>query len=268
MFLWPNGFKAALLLTIDIDGLAGMEAFLGPLDNRPSVASLMEYEARWAVPRMAEWVESEHIPVTFFVPGATAERHPDLIRDLARRGHEIGHHGYRHLKPDRITPEEEADEVERPFAILQSLTGRPIVGARTPAYAPSRSTLGRLKAQGIGYDTSLMGGDGPYRTEEGLLEIPSSWWMDDWEHWGYLPFAGAEYPMVDPKAVISLWTEHFRGTVEVGGCFVLTLHPWVSGRPGFLRVIKETLRGWRTAHPEVWWASGEQIYAHAVETGQ
>ena len=42
---------------------------------------------------------------TFFVLGMTAERYPDLVREIAARGHELASHGYTHHRVHEQTPE-------------------------------------------------------------------------------------------------------------------------------------------------------------------
>ncbi len=268
-FQWPQGYRAAALLTFDVDGIVGFEgSAVGSLENRPSPRSLAEYEPAIAIPRILQWLNAAALPATFFVPGRMAELYPDTVRAIVQSGHEIGHHGHFHMKPDRISLEQEIAEIDLALPVLEQVSGQKMLGSRVPGWAPSAKTLGLLAERGLLYDSSLMGDDGPYRTAEGLLEIPCSWWLDDWEQWGYLPFEGWEYPMNDPEQVIRLWSSHFEGAYEAGGSFVLTLHPWISGRPGFLRVIQKAVARWQAAYPDVWWTSCRNVYQHAVNTGQ
>ncbi|MBI5014491.1 MAG: polysaccharide deacetylase family protein [Deltaproteobacteria bacterium] len=45
-------------------------------------------------PRLIDLLALHHAPATFFVTGAKAERHPDLVREVLSRGHTIGNHSY------------------------------------------------------------------------------------------------------------------------------------------------------------------------------
>ena len=56
--------------------------------------------------RILDLLDEKKIKATFFVLGWVAERAPDLIQEVERRGHEIGVHGYNHLLLTEITPEE------------------------------------------------------------------------------------------------------------------------------------------------------------------
>jgi peptidoglycan/xylan/chitin deacetylase (PgdA/CDA1 family) len=268
-FRWPEPFRAAAFISFDVDGEVGFAASgIDRLDNRPAVRSLTDYELAVGIPRILRWLDRLGISTTFFVPGRMAELYPEMVREICAAGHEIGHHGYRHLKPDRISPEEQLEEMRRPLGILQDLTGEPVAGYRTPGWAPSADTLRLAKAHGLRYDSSLQGHEQPYVTPEGLLELPGQWVLEDWELWGYLPFPGLEYPFVAPETAVSLWETHFRAIVEEGGLFTFVLHPWIAGRAGYSRVLTDMVARWQQEHPEVWWASGRDIYRHAEESGQ
>ena len=48
---------------------------------------------------------------TFFVLGWVADRHPELVREIAAAGYEVGSHGYAHQLVDRQAPDEFAAEL-------------------------------------------------------------------------------------------------------------------------------------------------------------
>lgn len=58
--------------------------------------SVGQYGPKRCVDRILDMLESYGVKATFFVPGLTAERYPEVIRRIAEAGHEIGHHGYAH----------------------------------------------------------------------------------------------------------------------------------------------------------------------------
>lgn len=102
------------------------------------------------------------IPATFFVIGAKAEVHPDLIREMIARGHSVGVHGYVHdrLFSLRGTKRVRAD-LERAMAVLEAITGqrptlfRPPVGHTSPTIA---RVVDELELDVIGW--SAAGSDG------------------------------------------------------------------------------------------------------------
>lgn len=50
-------------------------------------------------PRILEILDRFGVTATFFMLGSRAEAYPDLVRQVAAAGHEVGVHGYRHRVP-------------------------------------------------------------------------------------------------------------------------------------------------------------------------
>jgi len=100
---------------------------------------------------------------TFFVVGELCARHPELVNDIARAGHELAGHGYTHRRFTELSPAELKDELERTQALLpESGRRRPFV--RPPHGAVSlSSTIGCARA---GFTIVLWSRDsGDWRTE-------------------------------------------------------------------------------------------------------
>jgi peptidoglycan/xylan/chitin deacetylase (PgdA/CDA1 family) len=92
------------------------------------------------------------VRATFFLVGQNIERAPDLVREYARLGHEVGGHGWTHESFTKLTGEELRDELERTEGLLQSCAGR-VRLVRPPRGALSMRALLRLVA--LGYVTVL-----------------------------------------------------------------------------------------------------------------
>ena len=95
---------------------------------------------------------------TFFVLGIVAEGHPDLVRSLVDRGHEVASHGWAHRRVTTLSPDEFRASVRRSREILEQLTGRPVHGYRAPSFSivPGREwALDILIEEGYRYDSSL-----------------------------------------------------------------------------------------------------------------
>lgn len=85
-------------------------------------------------PQLLEILQRHDVPATFFVAGARAERHPELILDILSRGHTLGNHSYRHdpllMLRSRAKLREEVARTQdllSAFAV-RPLTFRPPVG--------------------------------------------------------------------------------------------------------------------------------------------
>jgi peptidoglycan/xylan/chitin deacetylase (PgdA/CDA1 family) len=60
------------------------------------------------------------VPATFFLIGRDIAAHPDLARDIAAAGHEIGNHSFSHDRMIGVTPSWVADEVEATDALIRT----------------------------------------------------------------------------------------------------------------------------------------------------
>ena len=66
---------------------------------------------------------------------------------------------------------------------------------------------------------------------ESLVEIPIQWALDDWEQYCFVPDFSGSGLIESPAKVAEMRQSEFDGLREAGGCFVLTNHPFLSGRP-------------------------------------
>jgi polysaccharide deacetylase family protein (PEP-CTERM system associated) len=98
------------------------------------------------------------VHATFFVLGRQAERTPEVIKKVHDRGHEIASHGYSHRFIYQQTPQQFQLEARRAKAVLEEITGGPVLGFRAPFFSiTERSTwaLDILLEEGFKYDSSL-----------------------------------------------------------------------------------------------------------------
>ncbi len=78
-------------------------------------------------PKILALLDRHHAKATFFVIGERAARWPELIREIVRRGHEIGHHTHTHPVATFwcASPRRLAAELDRALATLRDLGVRP-----------------------------------------------------------------------------------------------------------------------------------------------
>ena len=105
-----------------------------------------------------ELLEEAGFHGTFFVLGCVAERHPDLVRGIAARGHEVASHGWSHTPITELAPPAAADEFVRSKALLEDLGGQEVIGFRAPSFSVTDQTRWALDAlldAGYRYDSSV-----------------------------------------------------------------------------------------------------------------
>jgi peptidoglycan-N-acetylglucosamine deacetylase len=147
---------ATVCLTFDVDAEAGLAARLDSQRERLSTLSEREFSVRRGVPRILDLLGEHGLRATFYVPGATAERHPEAIRAIVDAGHEIGHHGHHHLASHTIDAAHQTAEIDDALAALRPFVGASI-GYRSPAWELTPQTAELLVARGFAYDSSLPG---------------------------------------------------------------------------------------------------------------
>ena len=154
------------------------------------------------VERVLELLAAANVRATFFVLGDVVRRHPTLVRRIAAAGHEIGSHGYAHVKVASQTPDEFADDVRRSRALLEDALGAAIAGYRAPYFINSPRQLWAtdvLASLGFRYDAGYVpvrwmpyagrrAPRAPYRHPSGLWEFPLPF-AEAYGGWN-LPYAG------------------------------------------------------------------------------
>ena len=98
------------------------------------------------------------IRATFFVLGWIAEIAPELVRQVAERGHEIASRGYYHRSVRGMTPSEFREDLVRAREALERASGTRVLGFRMADGWFERSDLWALDvlaAEGYEYDSSI-----------------------------------------------------------------------------------------------------------------
>ena len=271
--VWPGGARCAASFSFDVDGESAALAADPRTAGSLSVMTHQAYGPRVGLRRILGLLDRAGVRSTFFVPGVTAELHPGAVRDIAAAGHEVAHHGYHHVRPAGLGRAEQAEQLDRGTAVLERLTGRAPSGYRAPMWDLSWEMPALLAERGFVYDSSLMDDDAPYLLAPDpahpggtLVEIPIQWALDDWEQYCYLPEVTELGPIQTPAHAVELWRAELEGMRRFGGCWVLTNHPFLSGRPG-RAVALEGLIGEVAAMPDVWLAPLAEIAQHVRAAG-
>jgi polysaccharide deacetylase family protein (PEP-CTERM system associated) len=151
-----DGPSTANALTVDVEDYFHVSALASsvPRDAWDARESRVVGNTR----RLLDTFERHEVRGTFFVLGWVAERHPELVRDIAARGHEIACHGYSHRLVYEQTPSEFRGETERAKRLLEDLTGGAVLGYRAASYSIVRQSLWALDVLaelGFTYDSSI-----------------------------------------------------------------------------------------------------------------
>lgn len=258
---WPNTRRVAVCLTWDVDGEpAQYVRFPDRARNQLSELHQRLYGPTVGIWKVFRMLEKYGVPGTFYMPSYTARLHPDVAQEIVRQQFPLGLHGHLHESLDALDASEEEAVLVRSREILAEFTGSAPTLYRAPSWELNRRTPELLIRYGILSDSSLMDAEQPYWLDVSggsLLEIPIQWILDDAEHWNHSR-ANRDKSIADPDAVFRLWSTEFEGYYEAGGCFVLTLHPFISGRSAYMAVVERLIRHIK-GFPGVWWATMEDV---------
>ena len=258
--VWPKGAKCSVCLTFDLDA---EWVFMG---NDPTVAGMPRRLSQglyvWkagVIPRLLDLLEAHEVKATFFVVAMNAVNHPEVIQEIASRGHDLATHGWKHEKIEDIPREEEEARLLRSReAILDACGYRP-VGNRTAGGELSPNTHDILSTNGWIYDSSLRDSDLPYTLENGLVVVPSYYEMDDFHLFADYPGIAAYYArMQSPETGYQIWSNAFYGFYKYGLCYTTMFHPQIIGKPGNLLLLDRLLTYIRR-FPDVWFATGKEL---------
>ena len=266
MTTFPNGNTAAVTLTFDVDAEAGWLGEGEEYARRLTILSEGRYGVVRGIPRILDLLARHHIPATFFVPGYTAEQHPGLVDTLLEAGHEIAHHGYLHLRSDKVSPQAQAEEIERGLEVFERLGVPTPRGYRSTSWELTPETFELLVKCGFAYDSSCMGDDRPYLQEwegETVLELPVHWSLDDWPRFGWNIDGGGN--VADPAELRRAWIAEFESARAERRHTSFTMHPEVIGRPYRLAELERVIEH-VVAAGDVWFARFDDVAAHAAAT--
>lgn len=121
----------------------------GPRDASGVVLTFDDGPSPEHTPKILALLEAEGAHATFFVLGEKAEKYPEIVREIARRGHTLALHGYHH---DRLVALRGAAriraDIERAAKVVEDLVGlrptlyRPPVGHTSPRVAKAADDAG------------------------------------------------------------------------------------------------------------------------------
>jgi peptidoglycan/xylan/chitin deacetylase (PgdA/CDA1 family) len=267
---WPEGVTAAACLTFDMDAEAAVLTADISSISRMTAMSHQSYGPLVGVPRILALLERHHLKATFFVPGYSAQRYPDVVRAVAEAGHEIAHHSYFHEDTSGMDEVTEAAMIDLGLKALSDVAGVRPDGYRAPMWETNFHTHKLLADRGFSYDSSLMDSDYPYLLAVSaapqaatLVEVPVSWGLDDWEQYAFLPGLIGSGVIESPAKALEMWTLELEAMHRLGAAFVLTCHPFLSGRPSRAEALERLIERMK-ALPGLWITTVGEVAKHTA----
>lgn len=157
------------------------------------------------IPALLAILKKHHAQATFFVTGTWAEKNPDLLREIAKNGQEIGNHGMSHVHPAQLDEAGVRKLIGDGEKVIERIIGKSPAKLFAPAYGEVNQRIVASAAQ-VGYRTIMWSAD-----------------TIDWQ-----------------KPAPAVIIERVRKKIASGG--IVLMHPTentVAALPGIIKVLGE-----------------------------
>lgn len=141
-----------------------------------------EYRIPFTLMPILDELDRRGLKGTFFCLGWVAEKHPEIIKEIDKRGHQIGCHSYQHELSSRFKPEQFVEDTSKAKKLIEDVIGKEIDCFRAPGFSVTIHNtwaIDKLVELGFKYDSSVFpamhdyGGMSHYGQSEPALLITS-----------------------------------------------------------------------------------------------
>jgi peptidoglycan/xylan/chitin deacetylase (PgdA/CDA1 family) len=226
--------------------------------------SFYEYGVTEGIPRMLDLFDKHDIHVTSFMIGEAVDKHPELAREIVRRGHEAAAHGRRWQSQYLLQPEAERAWIADGAHSIEQATGTRPRGYNSYWIRGSVHTLEILQQLGFTYHIDDLSADEPFAQElpDGpFVTVPYTVHMND--------IASFDFPGFSPADYEQQLHDEFEQLYEEGAgrrrMMSISLHDRISGHASRVRVLDRFLTKARR-RARVWWARRDEIADWALAT--
>lgn len=225
----------SILITVDVEDWFQVENLrpVYPIETWDSHELRLEKSTH----HLLDLLDQHNFQATFFVLGWIAERLPNLVREIQKRGHEIASHGYNHELCSGLVCTTLRDDLLRSKTLLEDISGRPVVGYRAPSFSVTHGLIDTLGELGFRYDSSYnnfslnnrygqvngffqQSNDGYLVAKNGMVELPIS----NLRMFGQIiPWGGGGYFRLYPSMVFASGVSRI---LKEKNYYNFYCHPW------------------------------------------
>ncbi|TFW19359.1 polysaccharide deacetylase family protein [Duganella callida] len=247
---WPNG--ARLVISVSMQFEAGGQPpkgadspfpkvdFPASIKSDPVSNTWFAYGYREGVPRMLDLWDKHGIKVTSHMIGEAAQRHPELAREIVRRGHEASGHGPRWSSQYAMSRAEERAFLVAGRDMVKQVTGQETLGYNCNWLRRGPNTLSLLQELGFLYHIDDVSRDEPFIEQvdgKDFVVVPYTLRNND-----ILLIEGRNY---SPQQFLDQIKGEFDQLYEEAGTrrrmMSISAHDRISGTPQMVRVWDEFL---------------------------
>lgn len=125
----PNGLNVVRTVEIDTTGGPGfgLEQYKAYdfLQDREVVLTFDDGPWPGSTKAVLDALDRHCTKATFFIIGKHATWHPEILKDVAQRGHTIGTHTWSHANLSKAKPDKAREELEKGFSAVKLALGAP-----------------------------------------------------------------------------------------------------------------------------------------------
>lgn len=213
-------------------------------DSVPSDAATntwFAYGYREGIPRMLDLWDRHGVKVTCHMIGEAAKRHPELAREIVKRGHEAAGHGPRWSSQYAMSLDEERLFLQQARDMVEEITGQKPVGYNCNWLRRGPNTLSLLQELGYLYHIDDLSRDEPFIeqvNEKDFVVVPYTLRNNDIlliEGRNYSPGKFLEQVKLD-------FDQLYEESSSRRRMMSISAHDRISGSPQMVRVWDEFLK--------------------------
>jgi peptidoglycan/xylan/chitin deacetylase (PgdA/CDA1 family) len=226
--------------------------------------SFYDYGVREGIPRMLDLFDKHGIRVSSFMIGEAVDKHPELAREIVRRGHEAAAHGRRWASQYLLDPDKERSWIANSVESIARATDAQPRGYNSYWMRGSVHTLELLQQLGFTYHIDDLSADEPFTQElpgGPFVTVPYTVHMNDIASFDFAGFSPTDYEQQLHDEFEQLYDEGSSRRRMMS----ISLHDRISGHASRVRVLDRFLT-WARRRPDVWWARRDEIADWALTT--
>lgn len=127
--------------------------YSGNTDNKNVSLMINVYWGTEYLEDILKAFKDANMTTTFFVGGSWAIQNKDMLKKIKAAGHEIGSHGYNHKDHDKISREENYNEIYNTHGVVKEILGIDMTLFAPPSGAYNKTTVDVAKS--LGYTTIM-----------------------------------------------------------------------------------------------------------------
>lgn len=270
---WPNGARLAVSISLMFEaGGQPISGAGGPLSEPikagfPDQATnaFFNYGVIEGIPRALDLFDKHDIKVTSFMISKAIEQHPELAREIVRRGHEAAAHGVTWSASYDLPREQEKAFIKESADTIRRITGQQPVGWNAFWVRNSIHISETLQDLGFLYSIDEWDRDEPFIIPvrgRDFAMVPYTLHMNDF----LFPFQGYD-PQGHEQALRDEFDQLYEEAATRRRLMVIGMHDRFSGHANRIRML-DRFFAYVKSHDDVWFARKDEIARWALSQRQ